>query len=1071
MSKTVGKILAIAALVVVVVSLPGVGLVGAGAVISAATAAYISAAIAVATLANGLLMPKAKQQARQASIIALSIGEVPREAAFGQCMTGGSLVDAFNYGGQNGTDWECIVIALADHHCEALVGFYVNDIFVSYAGDGAVAGFGGQLEVYWRSGAAGQTVPGVILSNGPGWTANDVGTGISWVAACYKADKPDAQNPIWPAGRPRFAWVLKGKKCYQARKDSTVAGGSGTHRWDNPATWQWTDNPIDCRYNWARGVYALDQVANPEMLLIGRGLSPIEAPLENVAPRANICDELVALDAGGTEKRYRANGIIQADETFITVEEWFASACAGIITQPEGSVEIEPGHAKSPVFYFSDDDLVTGSPVKYNDSPSDQDGEWLNTVIPRYVEPTQKYADHAAPVRRIVGDVIADGGPREETLSLPLVTSSTQAGRCGEIRRRMGRLHGRAVVTLGPRFAEVEEGDWCVWTSNRYLKGASVTFQVQAFSCDQKWQNTLTLRQIATSVFAKDADAASGAVATQQDVPSPIPAPGVSAWALSAVSLSAGPDGTPALLVQGACDNDFATQIRFEYWPDDGVTSPAAVTAWTSAGITGPDVVRREVSGVTPNAVYYVAVTYLIGSTPGDRRILGPVTTPNGPTRNVDRGPWSALANGTAFIVGDEVQDQNSTWGCITAHAKTAGNGPPTLPTTSNTNWRLRAKAGDAGAPGSNGLNTAVVFAYQRATSAPAVPSTTATFTFASGALTGLNNGWSATIPAGTNPLYVIAATASASGASDTIATGEWTTPQILVQNGVNGADGLNAATVYLYQRNNTGTPPAVPGASTTYTFATGVLSGTLGGWTQSVPASSGGKYLFVTTATAAGSGATDTIGTSEWATVQLLAQDGADGAPGATGNTIKRAYKRAVTIPSTPTGNNVPSGWSASLPSADGNPAWASDAEIGPNGTTLVGSWTTPVMIEAVTPVPGGNTVSITAQSQTTSTFTRSLGNGQSLTCAAQVTTGVGTGNGNQKVRVEWRVSGGTFATLGTEASSPYTTGEPAFAEVTDATLTNTSGFNQIYEFRAIASKTGAGTATVDPAQSFFTA
>ena len=189
--------------------------------------------------------------------------------------------------------------------------------------------------------------------------------------------------------------------------------------------------------------------------------------------------------------------------------------------------------------------------------------------------------------------------------------------------------------------------------------------------------------------------------------------------------------------------------------------------------------------------------------------------------------------------------------------------------------------AGAAGAAGTNGLNNAVVLIYQRSPGAPSNPSATSTYTFATGGITGLNNGWAATIPAGTDPLYVTSATASASGTTDTIAAGEWSTAVILA---TNGTAGLNAATIYLFQRTTTAVAPALPSATVTYTFATGVATGVNNGWVSSVP-SSGGAYLWTTTATALGTGATDTIGSSEWATASTLAQDGAPGAAGTPGS------------------------------------------------------------------------------------------------------------------------------------------------------------------------------------------
>jgi hypothetical protein len=578
----------------------------------------------VSIIGSTLLAPKQKSanQERQASGTSLSLGEVSREGVVGETLVGGSLADAFNYGGKYGTDWEVLVIALADHECEALVGFYVNDAFVPFAGDGMVAGYNNQLQVYWRPGTEQQSVPAILTTYGPGWTASDNGAGVCHVTVAYKADEPEAKNPVWTAGRPRFAWLLRGAKCYDPRKDGTVPGGSGSHRLDDPSTWQWTDNPIVCRYKFVRGFYACDRLSDPAQLLIGRGLSAIEAPPENLFAPANVCDELV-----DGERRYRAAGIVQAAAPYIETEELFAAACAGIIIQPEGSVEIEPGQAKAPVAYITDADLLVGSKVDFSAFLSRAHEEWVNTVIPRYVEPTQRYADHAAPVRRDHADVLADRGPREGTLSLPFVKWAKQAGRIGEIARRLGRLWKRARITLGPRFCELEEGDWIVWTSQRLLKGASITFRVESYSLDEKWHNELQLREIGPSVYSEGAFYASTASNAQQGLPPPIGAPGAAAWALTPRQLASPTGGSvPVLAISGAVDDAYAQAVRFEYWRSDGA-APSASTPWIDAGSFGPGTKGREIGTVAPDAVYYAAVSYLVKSIPGERRVLGPVTT------------------------------------------------------------------------------------------------------------------------------------------------------------------------------------------------------------------------------------------------------------------------------------------------------------------------------------------------------------------------------------------------------------------------------------------------------------
>jgi len=106
----------------------------------------------------------------------------------------------------------------------------------------------------------------------------------------------------------------------------------------------------------------------------------------------------------------------------------------------------------------------------------------------------------------------------------------------------------------------------------------------------------------------------------------------------------------------------------------------------------------------------------------------------------------------------------------------------------------LLAKDGAAGSNGSNGangvdgLNVAPVRIYQRGATniAPELPSATCTFTFSTGALAGLNNGWSAQVPtAGGAYLFTSGATAASRGATDDIAPGEWAAAARLAADGV----------------------------------------------------------------------------------------------------------------------------------------------------------------------------------------------------------------------------------------------------------------------------------------------
>ncbi len=203
------------------------------------------------------------------------------------------------------------------------------------------------------------------------------------------------------------------------------------------------------------------------------------------------------------------------------------------------------------------------------------------------------------------------------------------------------------------------------------------------------------------------------------------------------------------------------------------------------------------------------------------------------------------------------------------------------------------AKA-SAGASVTGNAN-AIVYAYQRSasnlTSNPGDVTVSLSGNTSGTITTGsLANGWSKTIPSGTDALYVCAATASGNGTTDTIAANEWSSAVKLAE-GQAGVDGLNSATIFLYKQNNNASAPTgvgsnsgKPEGNTTYTFANKNVSfTTANGWSTTNPGiSSSNQYLWVIQATAVANTTTDVIPDSEWSSIELMASYGEVGAAGA---------------------------------------------------------------------------------------------------------------------------------------------------------------------------------------------
>lgn len=169
--------------------------------------------------------------------------------------------------------------------------------------------------------------------------------------------------------------------------------------------------------------------------------------------------------------------------------------------------------------------------------------------------------------------------------------------------------------------------------------------------------------------------------------------------------------------------------------------------------------------------------------------ITGPDKPEDGATRNRARGAYSAAET---YQPGDIVNWPAADGGDGGGHMR-VGAGPTTAVPPSNLSfWAPIVEAGDDGDPGSDGLNTATAYLYQRSDLEPDAPTGTLTYTFATGALTGTpGSGWAFDIPeTDGRPLWVVTAVASGTGATDAIAPADWSQPSRLVEDGLEGLTG-----------------------------------------------------------------------------------------------------------------------------------------------------------------------------------------------------------------------------------------------------------------------------------------
>jgi hypothetical protein len=97
-------------------------------------------------------------------------------------------------------------------------------------------------------GADDQTAdPMLIASSGGQWTSSHRVRGIAYLACSYEYDTKGMFSSI-----PQLTVVCRGKKLYDPRKDGSITGGTGSHRYNTPSTFEWSDNAALCLLDYMR---------------------------------------------------------------------------------------------------------------------------------------------------------------------------------------------------------------------------------------------------------------------------------------------------------------------------------------------------------------------------------------------------------------------------------------------------------------------------------------------------------------------------------------------------------------------------------------------------------------------------------------------------------------------------------------------------------------------------------------------------------------------------------------------------------------------------------------------------
>lgn len=413
--------------------------------------------------------------------------------------------------------------------------------------------FGNNLTLRFYDGRPGQTVDAKLVNDtddlGRKWKSTSVCAGL-----CYVIVEREYDNRF-EKGTPEFEFVLRGLRLYDPRKDSTVAGGSGSHRIDNPATWQFSKNPAVQRLNYQLGLKGLISGRT----LIGEGKSLGQLDLSSYFVAMNVSDTIK-----NGKPTYQSAIYVQGDDDHTEILKEFDDAMAGYGLNRRGLSGVIPGAPQIPVLDITSADIPVDRAQELSLRKSAFD--MYNMMSGQFTSIESQWAAESLKPIVVNADIAADGRRRQTSNDFLQVSDADIAQYLLNIRYRQNRKGGQATVPVSRRVGlKVQEGEWVTFQGKTWL--------ITEWRCDEQFRFTLVLSETGADIYS-DGDIEPGPIVIPPSPPiNPSILTTVQGWAVE-VGIQEGEDGFER------------PTLRFGWTPPDDPTIIAVRFFYRVAGTT-----------------------------------------------------------------------------------------------------------------------------------------------------------------------------------------------------------------------------------------------------------------------------------------------------------------------------------------------------------------------------------------------------------------------------------------------------------------------------------------------------
>ena len=319
-----------------------------------------------------------------------------RQYVYGQVRVGGQQIFIETTGTDN--KYLHFIIVHAAHECEEVGDLYIDDEIVPLTGNAAAVGskYRGFLNVYTYDGSPTQTHNTQLAADTPlKWTDEHDLRGIAYT---YCRLSIDTENNVWPGGIPSISRVIKGRKVYDPRIDSTAYsansalctadfltsefgyGRYGLTVTDSDATSDIDVTSLEAAANVCDEQITLDdnQWITGTDVSIGTKRTSDTTPVKLYVATTDGTTGVTAptgtgddIDDGGvtwnydsnftnTESRYRTNGTVRSSDTPMSVVKKLKSSMAGFVEYIGDKWFIHAGAYRAPSITLSEGDFRGG---------------------------------------------------------------------------------------------------------------------------------------------------------------------------------------------------------------------------------------------------------------------------------------------------------------------------------------------------------------------------------------------------------------------------------------------------------------------------------------------------------------------------------------------------------------------------------------------------------------------------------------------------------------------------------------------------------------------------------------